>query len=157
MFKRVIPNYKEDINELIDNQCIENAKYYPLFLNHIDDIVNKNTNSEIKKDQNRLFFTTIHDYFIKEYIETYRSYCVIDPIKLIDEMKHMVHIYLIGFLKYKYMFFGETYVIRKGFCKTHHPINYIVKEHGIQLLIYYLVYKNCYDNVISRMHRCFKK
>ena len=54
------------------------------------------------------------------------------------------------YLKYKYLFFGETFHPTNGFVKTNKPIvTYCSNIHGKDIIIGYLVYKYCYDECIK--------
>lgn len=151
-----LPHYEKDINIIINNQDFERIRYYPHSLYNLDTLLKTEEEKEIKNDEIRFFFMKVHVLFIKEYVETYRCYRIIDPIKFIPTLKQMLLDYQIGYIKYRYLCLGETY-IEGSFQKTHDPIFYSVKDHGSQLLLYYLVYKYCYDSVLDLENKYKKR
>ena len=156
ILERELPNYEKDIETLLHSIDLKRVKYYTLNLFDIDDIL-REVNDDIKEDSSRIFFITVNALFIEEYIETYRCYRAIDPKLLFENLKGMLLSYFIGFMKYKYMFFGETYTSHDGFKKTHKDINYYNEETNDQLTSYYLVYKYCYDVILKKRQLKYKR
>ena len=153
---KIHPKNEKDIQLLIDNQDFERVCYYPLSLYRIDDILEKTNDEELINNETRVFFMKVHAFFIEEYVETYRSYQIIDPLKIVVTLKEMIQNYQLGFMKYKYLFFGETF-IGGVFQKTHEPKIYSSKKYGKQLLLYYLVYQYCYDTIFDRIENRKKR